>query len=294
MSLDTLMAAKEPFDDTYTAQDPLPYYESYAATRLSIVEYPATLVRAMVDLGIARGPVVDLGCGYGTLGVLLRTGLDIEGVYSAYLGGDAPHLPERLDYSPHIIGVDKSLAALLAAQKAGFVSEGIALDLDASPLDIPDYGRDVIASCCAVLGYVQPVALRIALDTLRPRVAIITCVTWLVAELCQAFAGSDYEMTRLSDVPIFQRWATSGEELRMPDALIQEAHRAHCFVLSTDVVPATVLKERVECLRAQRAGNTWLAAGRSQGCELRRPWPKHAWNGDVCKVSSTRHYAARL
>jgi SAM-dependent methyltransferase len=268
VSLDSLMAVKEPFDAAYTAQSPIPYYRGYAATRLSVVEYPATLVRAALELGVAEGPVVDLGCGYGTLGVLLRTGMNIEEVFSRYLTGDMPQLPSTEGYSPRIVGVDRSRPALLAAQDAGFLDESLALDLNTRSLDLGGHGRDAIAVCCAVLGYVRPAALRVALDALRPRLAIVTCVTWLLAEFRRAFTASDYALTSLSEVPLFQRWATTGEELRMPETLIQGAHRAHCFALSTDAVPAAVFADRVERLRARRADSAWLAAGRREGCEL--------------------------
>lgn len=262
------MAVKDSFADVYGAPNPAPYYRSYVATRLSIVEYAAALARTVVDLKLADGPVVDLGSGYGALGVLLRTNLDIEGTYATYLGGREPTLPGRVDYVPAIVGVDRSTPALLAAERARFVDRGVTMDLNSPQFDGPEFGPDAFVVCTAVLGYVRPEALRRALDALRPRLAIVTCVTWLASEFSQAFQGRGYEIVKLNRLPLFQRWATTGERSRMATALIEGAHRAECFLLSPGPLPSDALGEQVERVRARRAASAWLAAGRPGGCEL--------------------------
>jgi hypothetical protein len=263
-----LMAAKEPFESAYAAPDATTYYRAYAATRLSIVEYCAELVRAANELNLTAGPVVDLGCGYGTLGTLLRGSLGVEGVYSAHLGADPPEASNLRGRGPVIVGVDRSPAALRCAEHSHSIDRSIELDFDAQPEQIGNHGPEAIATCSAVLGYVRPVALRAALDVLRPRLAFITCVTWLVAELRDAFQDSECSVEQLNTVPLFQRWATAGEEARMPGALLEGAHRADCFLLSRGTAPTDVMADRVEQLRERRSGSLWLGAGRPGGCEL--------------------------
>jgi hypothetical protein len=254
-----LMSAKEDFETAYLKPDPFAYYQAYAPTRLSIVEYPAALVRAARSFGLADGPVIDMGCGYGTLGALLRTERDIEAVYKAYLAGE---VVESETAKPEIVGVDHSPQALASAERSGLIDDGLALDLNSGPPEFPGNMNleGSIGVCCAVLGYVQPRALRAAFDLIRPRIAFVTCVTWLADEFCDAFVGSLFNVTEISRAPLFQRWATPGEKVRMPGALVQDAHRANCYVLSRGHPPIDVLTDCVEDLRRRRAASTWLAA----------------------------------
>jgi SAM-dependent methyltransferase len=267
------MAKKESFTDAYQAADPIHYYSRYAPTRLSIAEYVAALIREIVELGLASGPVVDLGCGYGTLGALLRANLDVEGVYASYLAGRRLRLPERTSYEPTIIGVDRSAAALKAAKLDRLIDDGRAMDLNSTDFEATGFGADAIAVCTAVLGYVQPATLMEAIAAMRPRLAIVTCVTWLAAEFEEASHRQPYAVVQLNRRPLFQRWATAVEESQMPEALIEGAHRADCFLLSSQPVPVNRLAETVEELRARRAASTWLAAGRASGCELGFAFP---------------------
>lgn len=183
----TRMAAKESFEDTYSEAEPTCYYSRYADTRLSVVEYIADLVRLAVEQGLTRGPVVDIGCGYGTLGALLRSGLDVEGVYRAYLSGEGLALPRDATHSPRIRGVDRSRQALSAAKRSGLIDQSIRMDLS-NPAFAPLPGS--VVTCSAVLGYVHPTAIRIAIEQLHAPIAIVTCVTWLMREFDEAFAAS--------------------------------------------------------------------------------------------------------
>lgn len=263
------MAFKEKFAATYSYSDPIPYYRAYAATRLSIVEYPAALVRTARELDLAAGPVVDLGCGYGTLGALLRTGLEIEDIYAAYLEGEVLRCSPDRAYEPAITGVDQSRPALAAAQDAKFIDCGLARDLNERGTFPVALSKDSIVACCAVLGYVRPQALRSAIEQIRPRIAFVTCVTWIGAEFRGVFMESAYTITQVNTLPLFQRWATSREERQMPTALISGAHRADCYVLSRGEMPLGPFVEQVEATRARRAVSQWFAADRSDAsCEL--------------------------
>lgn len=264
-----LMAKKESFADVYCASSPVPYYQRYAPTRLSIVEYAAVLVGAINDLGLADGPVVDLGCGYGTLGVLLRTGLDIEGTYSTYLDARDVRVPAEPSPIPTVVGIDQSASALSAALSAGLIDKAVTMDLNSPRFRPSEFGSQAVAVCTAVLGYVRPSALLATLSAIRPRFAIVTCVTWLASEFVRTFRGQDLTIAKLNRRPLFQRWATPNEESHMAEVLIDSAHRAECFLLSTDPIPVNLLGERIETLRAVRGESAWLAAGRRAGCELR-------------------------
>jgi SAM-dependent methyltransferase len=264
MTLQRLMKAKEGFGWAYEAPEAVTYYRAYEATRLSVVEYPAALTRTVIAAGLTKGPVVDLGCGYGTLGILLRTDLDIEAIFRAYLRGG---FPRARSGSPTIVGVDRSWSALRVAEESGAIDRGLLADLNFPSPHLTRAGDEAIVICTAVLGYLRPQGLRRVLDLLRPRIALLTAVTWLLADLRDAFAGSDFRLTQLTEVPVFQRWASDGEKQRMPAALVQGAHRAHCFAAHRAPIPVTQLKDRIEDLRLLRSSNQWLAAGRS-GCEL--------------------------
>lgn len=266
-----LMAKKESFSDAYESGDPRLYYRRYAPTRLSVAEYPAALVRRIAELGIARGPVIDLGCGYGTLGALLRTDLDIEAVYASYLAGSELRLPLDKSYTPSIIGIDRAGAALAAARRAHLVDGAYQLDLNSPELGNCDFGAEAIAVCTAALGYVRPAALMRAIVKMRPRLAVVTCVTWLAEEFGRAAREQPYPVMRLNRQPLFQRWATAEETAQMGDALIAGAHRADCFLIGEETAFATALAETVERLQAERGASAWLAAGRRDGCELRLP-----------------------
>lgn len=265
------MKAKESFLQAYRAPTPTPYYREYAPTRLSIAEYGAALTLTAVDLGIADGPVVDIGCGYGTLGALLRTECDIEEVYASYLEGRKLAVPATPRGPSHIVGIDVAPEPLEAALRERLIDEAIQLDLNQPPTTRAYPWQDAIAVCCAVLGYVQPRHLAAFLHVARPRLAIITCVTWLQAEFLRAFRGHDYRVVKLNRQPLFQRWATVGEEARMEEDLIEGAHRSDCFALSMKPIPLKGLQRQLETVRAARASNRWLAAGRPGGCELAVP-----------------------
>ena len=263
------MAFKERFSATYACVDPIPYYRAYAATRLSIVEYPAALVRTARELDLARGPVVDLGCGYGTLGALLRTGRDIEGVYAAYMEGEVLRCSPDRAHDPVITGVDQSRPALDAARHARLIDSGLERDLNGRQTFPAALGENSIVSCCAVLGYVRPQALRVAIEQIRPRIAFVTCVTWIGAEFRGVFRKSPYTITKINRLPLFQRWATPREGRQMPAALINGAHRADAYLLSLGEVSLEPLVQQVEATRARRAASHWLAANSPYGsCEL--------------------------
>jgi SAM-dependent methyltransferase len=270
------MGEKESFAEVYEATEAGSYYRAYAPTRLSIVEYAATLVRTAVDLG-CDGPVLDLGCGYGTLGLLLRTELGISEAYGEYLAGRAPRAPNG-PHVPTIVGFDRSATAPAAALRDGLLDRFEVIDLNALPPGTSEHGADAIVVCTAVLGYVHPRALRAVLDRLRPRIAIVTCVTWLMPEFLEAL-GEECTVAKLNRLPLFQRWATPGEELRMPNALVEGAHRAECFLLSREPLPVASFRAELERVRRQRADDRWLAAGRSGGCEL--PGPRRSNASDV-------------
>jgi SAM-dependent methyltransferase len=258
------MAVKADFDAVYAESQPFAYYRAYSPTRLSIVEYLAALVQASRRAGLAAGPVIDVGCGYGTLGALLRTDFTMEQVYELYTAGNAITVNPVTGHAPVVVGVDQSYRAILSAEAEGLIDRSLRVDLNEEPELLTNLcAEDGIVVCCAVLGYVRPEALLVALDALRPRLAFVTCVTWLAAEFCDMFAASSLSFTQVSRRPLFQRWATPGEEVEMPAALMQGAHRANCYVLSNGSVPMSMLVKCVEDLRAIRATNAWLAAGRS-------------------------------
>lgn len=263
------MAAKESYDDVYRPDHPTPYYCRYAATRLSVVEYPAALLRLALRLGLFSGPILDLGCGYGALGYLIRTGRDIESLYRRHLSEEGVHGdPLEIDRQREIIGVDRSLGPLQFASNAALVDRAIQMDLNAHAFCPTKIGRECAVSCSALLGYVYPSSLRTVLDILRPSIAFVTCVSWLSQEFHAAFEDCDFEVIKLSGPPVFQRWATESELTDMPDALIAGAHRADCYAISGRSLPERKLRECVEIERARRAKSTWLGAGRPGGCEL--------------------------
>lgn len=255
---------KTSFEDVYYQTDPFPYYARYSETRLSIVEYPAALLRHCLENGFIEGPIFDFGCSYGTLGALLRTDLGIEGLYHLYEAGRLPEACHRP--GPLIVGIDRSRSALASARRSCFVDMGIAMDLNAPGFWAWNSGGAI--SCSALLGYVGPLGFRTCVDRLAPATAFVTCVTWVADAFLQAMEGSRYRLMRLNQLPVFQRWATEAELRLMPDCLIEKAHRADVFVLSRGPLPENDLGEVVESVRRRRASSAWLAMGHVGGCEL--------------------------
>jgi hypothetical protein len=193
----------------------------------------------------------------------------LEQIFRAYIDGEEPRLGQDIDFSPGIFGVDSSRPAIVAAVRSRTIDSGITCDLNATDALAGRRSSEAIAVCTAVLGYVTPEALSKVVAQVMPRAVVVTCVTWLCEALGVAFADSPYTLCRLTESPVFQRWATPGENAKMPDALLSGAHRAHCFVLGTDPdrLPKAELRSAVEALRDRRALDPWLAAGRSS-CEL--------------------------
>jgi hypothetical protein len=268
------MAAKESFDAAYAGPTAAPYYRLYEPTRLSIVEYAAGLVRFLYkDKGNedqqSSEQIIDLGCAFGTMGMLLRSGLRLEQIYRSYIDGEQRLPAADIDFSPSILGVDSSRPAIAEALRLRTIDSGVVCDLNAVGALAGQRSSEAIAVCTAVLGYVTPAALSDVVARVMPRAAVVTCVTWLCDELDAAFTDSPYMLCQLTETPVFQRWATPGEETKMSGALVAGAHRAHCFVLSTDPdrLPTAELASVVEALRYRRGLDPWLAAGRSS-CEL--------------------------
>lgn len=143
-------AVKADFNDIYKARDPRSYFKVLGGLGYVIPEVAApVLLRLMEYLTLSKGrpiTILDVGCSYGILSMVMRYGLSMRQLRDRYaaapiqaLGSDrlAHHDAHYFAGWPHrddirFIGLDCSSAAIAYALRAGLIEEGLVVNLETS------------------------------------------------------------------------------------------------------------------------------------------------------------------
>jgi SAM-dependent methyltransferase len=168
-------AIKANFGDIYTQKDPRDYFRALGNLDYMIPEVASPVFLQLASrLNASKGrpsTILDVGCSYGLLSAIMRHGLTMDQLRDRYASPPMRRLsskrltshdayyfaswPEQADMS--FIGLDASPGAIAYAQAAGLLENGLAIDLETSPLTeeaLASVARaDLIVSTGAI-GYV--------------------------------------------------------------------------------------------------------------------------------------------
>ncbi len=179
-------AKKARFDDIYIQNDPREYYRVLYGLDYIIPGLARSVFRDVArSLELERGrplTVLDIGCSYGTNGILLRTPLDFHRLAQRYADlGNCDVSAEKLaDLDRHylaswprddirVIGLDASEPAVRYAQSVGAIDEGITANLEQGTLTADQKTLlkqvDLIIST-GCIGYVTDRTFRQVLDSI--------------------------------------------------------------------------------------------------------------------------------
>lgn len=167
---------REDFETLYDLDDPRPYYRKLAPTGYRMPDIMAAALHALTpEIRAARGRggngvlrLLDFACGYGALGVTLRTDLSMADLYGHYAEDGARETDHavfaarRRRDGPHyaVGGLDIAANAVRYAREVGACEVGFTCDLTRNPPEagLPDFmrGCDVIAEAGSVGPRVAP------------------------------------------------------------------------------------------------------------------------------------------
>jgi hypothetical protein len=218
------------FDQLYDLPDPRPYFRGVAGGAYRMPGVVAGLLERLIPVMAARkggGTVrlTDFACGYGAVGLCLRFGFGMDGLYRYFAEeGDPASDPgafaalRRADLPDHRIdGIDIAGRALAYAEAVGAAEAGHAVDVmgeEPGPAVAEALGRtDLIFECGALGDHIAPAAnalLRLAapaqpwmLFCPRPRVD--------VARLRETLAGRGYRLETLVPGVRYRKPFSEGE-----------------------------------------------------------------------------------
>lgn len=210
-----------PLAGTYDGPRPEPYLAGFA--RLGYVQ-PDHMVAAAERLAPELGDaptILDIGCGYGTFGAVLRRVGTMAALVDAAAAGALARpgaLPRRDGplSRARIVGLDVAAHAVRFAESAGFVDEGIVDDLTTGPPG-PAAARSLATVDLVVEVGVEWTALGRLLPHLLP--ALVRPLVLLgprgdapTAPVFAALERAGYVGTRLTDGPVrFRRFADAAE-----------------------------------------------------------------------------------
>ncbi|MEQ8601872.1 MAG: hypothetical protein RIB45_01035 [Marivibrio sp.] len=172
----------EDFEALYDLADPRAYYRGLAPSGYAM---PAQVAQAVRRLSVGRRPfhVLDFACGYGAVGLLLRTGLSMADLYRRYADAADPSDDARaFDAAPgrwRIAGLDVAGRALAYAQAVGAVDLGFCENvLEKAPsAGLTAFLRqaDLIVESGAVGGLLAPALPRLIAAAAPRRPTILYC-----------------------------------------------------------------------------------------------------------------------
>lgn len=241
------VGGKQNFDHIYNHPDPRPYYRTLGPLEYSVADRARPIFeRCLRTLARVRGKqrlaVLDLCCGYGVNGGLLRHQVGLADLYERYSGSDLDHLgseeltaADRRFYAERrrngesaqslvgrILGLDPAERAVSYAERAGLIDRGAAVNLERE--DLSDSLRRDLAEVDLItvtggMGYVTHVTFRKLLAATR-----LEARPWIVsfplrgldlAPFEQAFAEFGLVSETWEEEPIPQRrFSDAGERER--------------------------------------------------------------------------------
>jgi carnitine O-acetyltransferase len=228
---------KAQLDHLYTEPDPRTYLGTLRKLEYQIPQLAKPRFARLIDeLRSARDPVtvVDIGCGYGINGALLRCDLTMEALYERYgsaslmtrgdLLAQDRSLCSGLSPGLRIVGLDVSRPALEYAEQAGFVDAAVLADLEAG--DPTPAQRSALAGADLVIstgcvGYVTGKTLaRVARSGDRlPWMAHFVLRMYPFEPIAACLADLGYATTRVEQVFRQRRFASPEEQDQVLDTL---------------------------------------------------------------------------
>ena len=136
------------FDQVYDLDDPLPYYAHLAACDYRMPAHLSDWLRTNCDVGSSPLNVLDLACGYGFNGALLRHELELADVYALYASRPWSPADGRANWERdaaffagvratssefNIAGLDIAPVAIEYSLATGLIDRGFTDDLVAEP-----------------------------------------------------------------------------------------------------------------------------------------------------------------
>jgi len=228
---------KAQLDHLYTEPDPRMYLGSLRKLEYQIPQLAKPRFARLIDeLRSIRETVtvVDIGCGYGINGVLLRCDLTMEALYERYGSASLMTREELLardrslcsGRSPGVrfVGLDVSRPALEYAQQAGFVDAAVLADLEAgdpTPAQRKELaGADLVISTGCV-GYVTGATLdRVARSGDRlPWMAHFVLRMYPFEPIAACLADLGYATTRVEQVFRQRRFASPEEQAQVVETI---------------------------------------------------------------------------
>ncbi|QQO23780.1 hypothetical protein JJB98_29810 [Bradyrhizobium diazoefficiens] len=167
----TLEGRKHDFTAAYNRKWPHAYFRAHLALDYTIPDRAKPVFeRVFADYRRIRRKtrlkIIDVGCSYGVNAALLRSDLDLDELYAAYLepSGSLSGRQEiehcnffrnlGLRDDIQVVGVDPSFRAVRYAQTLGLLDAGITADLEARELTVEERGALVDADILISTGCV--------------------------------------------------------------------------------------------------------------------------------------------
>lgn len=219
---------KTAFDDIYTMDDPRSYFSILGALDYMIPDVAEPVIRQLLDARARhyrdKNIVLDVGCSYGINAAIHRFPVNFASLQQRYARREMMELDAnemiRLDrnfYSSwpetglgDFIGVDISESAIRYANAVGLHVDGVAVDLESSPLSTADAAvvaqANVLLSTGAI-GYVTDQTYRKLLDAVATPPWIISFVLRMFPydRFIKAFAERGLITERLAGATFVQR-----------------------------------------------------------------------------------------
>lgn len=241
----TINIAKHDFTMTYNRKWPYEYFREHLAVDYMIPDRAKNIfqkifheyrrVRKKTTL-----KVIDIGCSYGINAALLRTDLDLDDLYAAYLqpGGSLSRRQEiehraffrdcGLRDDIKFVGVDPSFRAVKYAQNLGLLEAGVTADLETRDLSVKERcaltDADIIISTGCV-GYATERTFARVYDasaTSRPWVVAFTMHPFSYDHIAAALGGFALETRVLDQLRQRQRrFSTPAERRAILTAMIK-------------------------------------------------------------------------
>lgn len=217
----SIQGAKHDFTAAYNRRWPHAYFRAHLALDYMISDRAKPVIeRIFVDYRRVRNKtrlkIIDVGCSYGINAALLRTDLDLDDLYAAYLEpGGALSRRQEIEHRAffrnrglrddiQFVGVDPSFRAVRYARNLGLLEAGVTADLETRDLTVKERcalaNADIIISTGCV-GYVTEQTFARVYDasaTSRPWVIAFAMHPFSYDDIAAALRGFALE-TRLVD-----------------------------------------------------------------------------------------------
>ena len=252
---------KQDFAGIYNRPDARTYFQTLKRVDYAIPEVAKPIFRGLLgDLRARRNgggdgglKVLDLGCSYGVNAAMLKYDFTMEGLYDYYDRGEERPFDEAVQQDRHyfgrqdgdqelnVIGLDEADRAVDYGIATGLLDDGVAANLETSPLGNGDAekikGCDLVTSTGCV-GYVTDRTFRQLLSRLndrpRPWFANFVLRMFRYEPIAEVLSDAGYVTRKLEGALFAQRRFASIEEREAASEAIQQLELDPETELTTD------------------------------------------------------------